>query len=177
MITSGNEERAYFEIVVVVDPATELAQRWAPIIRTLGQHKQVHLRVFLNPALHLTELPIKRFYQYSFPSTLEFDEVSGSEIQPAVSFKGIPEDVLLTFSADLQQSWLAFPKTSKHDLDNIRLEDLPSSARDEGISTVFELESIVVEGHAREMPSEQPPRGLQLELLSTVAGGVGKRVE
>lgn len=114
----------------------------------------------------LRELPIKRFYQYSFPPTPTFDAISGAESQPSVKFEGIPEDVLLTFATDLQQSWLAFPKTSVHDLDNIRLADLPSWSREEGVKAVLELESIIVEGHAREVPSSAPPRGLQVELLS-----------
>lgn len=162
----GHENGAIFEIVVVVDPATELAQRWAPIIQTLASLETVHLRLYFNPSLYLKELPIKRFYQFSFAPEPSFDSSTGAEVQPEVRFEGIPEDVLLTFAADLQQSWLAFPKTSVHDLDNIRLADLPSWSRREGVKATFELESIIVEGHAREMPSSQPPRGLQLELLA-----------
>lgn len=126
----------------------------------------MHLRVHFNPSLRLADLPVKRFYQYSFPLAPSFDSVSGAEVQPAVKFQGIPEDVLLTFATDLQQSWLAFPKTSVHDLDNIRLADLPRWSREEGVKAVLELESIIVEGHAREVPSGAAPRGLQVELLS-----------
>ncbi|GAA5951905.1 hypothetical protein JCM21900_004180 [Sporobolomyces salmonicolor] len=164
--TNGNLRSALYEIVVVVDPATELAQRWAPIIQTLASLDTVHLDVYLNPNFHLTELPIKRFYQYTFSPALEFDESTGKELQPSVRFDGIPEDVLLTFGIDAQQSWLAFPKTSVHDLDNIRLADLPEWSRKKGVEAVLELESIIVEGHARDMPSSKPPRGLQLELRS-----------
>ncbi|GAA5860419.1 hypothetical protein JCM1840_000253 [Sporobolomyces johnsonii] len=164
--TNGNLRGALYEIAVVVDPATELAQRWAPIIQTLASLETVHLDVYLNPNFHLTELPIKRFYQYTFRPALEFDESTGKELQPSVRFDGIPEDVLLTFGIDAQQSWLAFPKTSVHDLDNIRLADLPDWSRKKGVEAVLELESIIVEGHARDMPSSKPPRGLQLELRS-----------
>ncbi|GAA6062062.1 hypothetical protein JCM10212_003560 [Sporobolomyces blumeae] len=163
-IIGPNEKGALFEIAIVVDPATELAQRWAPIIETLVSLDSVHLRLYLNPTFGLTDLPIKRFYRYLFQPRLAFDETTGAERQPSIKFEGVPEDVLLTFGIDAQQSWLAFPHASVHDLDNIRLKDLPEWSRDEGVEAVLELESIIVEGHARDVPSSHPPRGLQLEL-------------
>ncbi|GAA5943995.1 Kre5p [Sporobolomyces koalae] len=166
LILNGNDVGALHEIAVVIDPATEIAQRWAPIIETLASLDTVHLRLYLNPSFALTELPIKRFYQYSLHRALSFDEESGQEIQPTIRFEDIPEDTLLTFAIDTQQSWLAFPRTSVHDLDNIRLGDLPETLRNAGIEAAFELESLVVEGHAREIPSSKAPRGLQLELSS-----------
>ncbi|GAA6015304.1 hypothetical protein JCM10207_008942 [Rhodosporidiobolus poonsookiae] len=161
-----NERNALFEVAVIVDPATELAQRWAPIIKTLSDLAFVHVRLYLNPAFHLDEIPIKRFYEYSFRPELEFDSVTGKEVAPSIRFDNVPEDVLFTFSADTQQSWLAFPKTSVHDLDNIRLADLPAARKAEGVEAVLELEALVIEGHARDMPTGKPPRGLQLELRS-----------
>lgn len=148
----------------MIDPATELAQRWAPIVDTLSQLNSTHVRLYLNPSLHVTEVPIKRFYQYTFQPTILFDETTGQEVQPTIHFDDIPEDVLLTFGVDTQQSWLAFPRHSVHDLDNIRLADLPAWSKTSGVEAVFELESLLVEGHARDMPSSRPPRGLQLEL-------------
>lgn len=153
-----------------MDPVSELAQKWAPMIETLSLLPSVHLRVYLIPAPYVSEIPMKRFFQYSFAPSLLFDKVSGAEIPPGVTFKGLPEDTLFTFAMDVQRSWLAFPKSSIHDLDNIRLGDLSQSSRAEGVKAIFELESIIVEGHARDMPSGQPPRGLQLELQSLVSG-------
>ncbi|BGP08072.1 killer toxin resistant protein [Rhodotorula toruloides] len=163
-IVGARETGALFEVAVVIDPATELAQRWAPIVETLSQLNSTHVRLYLNPSLHVTEVPIKRFYQYTFNSTLKFDDTTGQEVQPAIRFNDIPEDVLLTFGIDAQQSWLAFPKHSVHDVDNIRLADLPAWSKSSGVEAVLELESLLVEGHARDMPSSRPPRGLQLEL-------------
>jgi UDP-glucose:glycoprotein glucosyltransferase len=163
-IIGPNDEDALFEIAVVLDPASELAQRWAPILQTLSTLSSVHLRLYLNPIRQLAELPIKRFYQFTFQPSLVFD-AAGAEKSPAVLFEGMPEDVLLTFGMDLQRSWLAFAKSCIHDLDNIRLADLPAASRIAGVRAVFELESIIVEGHARVLPSGQPPRGLQLQLV------------
>jgi hypothetical protein len=87
------------------------------------------------------------------------------ELLPDVRFRGIPEKVLLTFGMDVQPSWLAFPQASIHDLDNIRLLDLPQSSRSNGVEAVFELRNIIVEGHARDLSTGgMPPRGLQLVL-------------
>lgn len=148
----------------MIDPASTLAQKWAPIIQTLASQKTVHLRLYLNPSRSLTELPIKRFYTFAFPPSLAFSPSTGAELSPGVSFTGIPEDTLLTFETDLPRAWLAFPKSSVHDLDNIRLADLPAAARAGGVQATFELEALIVEGHARDMPSGAPPRGLQLVL-------------
>ncbi|KAG0659060.1 hypothetical protein C6P46_005356 [Rhodotorula mucilaginosa] len=154
---------ALYEIAVVIDPATELAQRWAPIIRTLNELNSTIVSLYLNPSLHLTEVPIKRFYEFCFASKLTFSP-SGAELQPQVRFDAIPPDVLVTYATDLQRAWLAFPRTGIHDLDNIKLGDLPLDSRERGVEAVLELETLIVEGHARDMPSSRPPRGLQLEL-------------
>jgi UDP-glucose:glycoprotein glucosyltransferase len=164
VILSGKEDSAVFEIGVVIDPASELAQRWSHILRTLSQLESVHLRIHFNPNRFLPEVPIKRFYQYSFDHALEFDRATGLEVPASITFKDVPETILLTFATDLQRSWLAFPKQSVYDLDNIRLAQISDSARQNGINALLELESIILEGHSRDMPSQAPPRGLQLEL-------------
>ncbi|KWU41782.1 hypothetical protein RHOSPDRAFT_22376 [Rhodotorula sp. JG-1b] len=162
-IHSPQNPDALYEIAVVVDPATELAQRWAPIIRTLNELNSTIVSLYLNPSLHLTEVPIKRFYEFCFDAKLTFGS-SGAETQPQVRFDAIPPDVLVTYATDLQRAWLAFPRTGIHDLDNIKLADLPQNSRERGVEAVLELETLIVEGHARDMPSSRPPRGLQLEL-------------
>ena len=67
---------------------------------------------------------------------------------------------------DVPHAWLAFPSKSIYDLDNIRLSDLSTEDQNQGLQAIFTLESIIVEGHARDMPTGQPPRGLQLILAS-----------
>jgi UDP-glucose:glycoprotein glucosyltransferase len=64
---------------------------------------------------------------------------------------------------DVPSSWLVRPRESSYDLDNIQLGSLPA---DGAVTAVFELDYIVIEGHARESKVNTPPRGLQLELLN-----------
>lgn len=73
--------------------------------------------------------------------------------------------MLLNLELDTHPSWLAFSKETKHDLENIKLSDLPAEERATGIHATFELEKLLIEGHCRELPNGVPPRGLQLELL------------
>jgi UDP-glucose:glycoprotein glucosyltransferase len=64
---------------------------------------------------------------------------------------------------DVPQSWLVRPREAQHDLDNLQLGHLQA---DEKVEAVFELDYLVVEGHAREPVSNAPPRGVQLELIN-----------
>ena len=70
---------------------------------------------------------------------------------------------------DVPPSWLVRPRVAFYDLDNIQLSALPPSDFDRGIEAIFDLDYLVIEGHARDGLTNQPPRGLQLQ-LSTIDG-------
>lgn len=65
---------------------------------------------------------------------------------------------------DVPQAWLVRPREAKYDLDNIQLSALSQDDESRGLQAVFDLDFLVVEGHAREPKSNSPPRGLQLQL-------------
>jgi UDP-glucose:glycoprotein glucosyltransferase len=65
---------------------------------------------------------------------------------------------------DVPQSWLVRPRESIYDLDNIYLASLTGSDRATGVQAVFDLDFLVIEGHARDTTTGYPPRGLQLQL-------------
>jgi UDP-glucose:glycoprotein glucosyltransferase len=65
---------------------------------------------------------------------------------------------------DVMQTWLVRPREALYDLDNIQLGNLLPEDRIQGVEAVFVLDYLVVEGHARETPTNAPPRGLQLQL-------------
>lgn len=67
---------------------------------------------------------------------------------------------------DVPPSWLVRPREALHDLDNIQLSSLPASDRVRGIEAVFDLDFLVIEGHARDVLTNQPPRGLQVQLTT-----------
>lgn len=73
---------------------------------------------------------------------------------------------IYTLAMDVPQSWFARPRESLHDLDNILLASLSPQDRSQGVKAVFDLDYLVIEGHARDMFINGPPRGLQLQLAS-----------
>ena len=68
---------------------------------------------------------------------------------------------------DTPQSWLIRPKEALYDLDNIQLSKLSAKDRVSGLKAVFDLDYLVVEGHARESATSGPPRGLQMQLVTS----------
>ncbi|KAI9740820.1 MAG: hypothetical protein M1818_004425 [Claussenomyces sp. TS43310] len=157
-IKVGDEATAGIRIIAAVDPASEQAQRWIPILKVLSELDGVYLRLFLNPKDRLQELPVKRFYRYVLESKPSFNE-DGSLQRQGATFTGVPQEALLTVGLDVPASWLVAPKESVHDLDNVKLSNVKAD-----IDALYELEHILIEGHSRELPSGAAPRGAQLVL-------------
>lgn len=159
-IAVGDQEAASIQIVVALDPASETAQRWVPIMQVLSELSGIHVRIFLNPRDMLQELPVKRFYRHVLQSKPSFAD-DGSVEGLSARFGEMPEEALLTIGLDVPPSWLVMPKESIHDLDNIKLSNVK---RDNDIYALYELEHILIEGHSRDMNTGAPPRGVQLML-------------
>jgi UDP-glucose:glycoprotein glucosyltransferase len=160
--TVGDNQTAVVQIVVALDPASELAQRWVPILKVLSELGGVSLKVFMNPKNILDELPVKRFYRYILKSEPTFDD-DGALTGGAATFENIPAKALLTLGMDVPAVWLVSSKESIHDLDNIKLSTLSAGKR---VDATYQLESILIEGHSRDVTTDAPPRGIQL-VLST----------
>lgn len=159
-IIKGDINTAILQIVASIDPASEVAQRWIPILKVLSELNGVHLRLFLNPKDRLEELPVKRFYRYVLQSKPSFND-DGSSAELRATFNGVPADALLNLGMDVPPSWLVAPKDCVYDLDNIKL----SSLNDQGnIEAIYELEHILIEGHSRDVTNSVAPRGAELVL-------------
>ena len=65
------------------------------------------------------------------------------------------------------QSWMVEASNSPYDLDNICLKELDA----DGAYGEYELEHLIIEGHAYDVLSGQSPRGLQFN-LGTLANPV-----
>lgn len=158
----SNGDNPTIQVVAVVDPASEVVQQWVPILKTLSHLSGVSVKIFLNPKDRLAELPVKRFYRQVVSSEPTFDS-EGSLQEPTASFQRIPRDILFNLGMTVPPSWLVAPKECTYDLDNIKLS---SVADGDNIDAVYELEHILIEGHARDVTTGPPPRGVQL-LLGT----------
>ncbi|KAL8659141.1 MAG: hypothetical protein Q9226_000605 [Calogaya cf. arnoldii] len=162
MISAGEAATASIHLVASIDPTSEVAQRWIPMLKVLSELNGVYLRLFLNPREQMQELPIKRFYRHVLDATPSF--TSGGALQDLqATFEGVPKEALLNLALDVPPAWLVAPKESIHDLDNIKLSSLKNSTN---IDAIYELENILIEGHSRDVTTGPPPRGVQL-LLGT----------
>ena len=161
----GNRETATIFFVAAINPASEMGQKWAPILKVLSELEGVHLQVFVNPQTELSELPVKRFYRYVLESAPSFDE-SGKVKALSATFNGVPPETLLVAGMDVPPAWLVTSKVSVDDLDNLLLKDIKAKRNTEHVEAIYELENILIEGHSREFPSGSPPRGVQLVLAT-----------
>ena len=156
----GDPETATIQIYAAVDPTSEVAQRWIPIIKVLSELDGVHTCLFLNPKKKLQEIPIKRFYRNVLSSKPTF-ESDGSLRSLSAQFSGLPAEALLNIGMDLPPSWLIAPEQSIHDLDNIKLSAINNDA---DVEAIYKIENILIEGHSRDVNIGSPPRGVQLVL-------------
>ena len=88
-------------------------------------------------------------------------------------FRDLPVDPIYTLGLDEPSSWLVRPREARYDLDNIQLGVLSGEEQQRGIEVVYELDYLIVGGHAREAGTNSPPRGVQLQLTA----GNGKSID
>nr|5NV4_A Chain A, UDP-glucose-glycoprotein glucosyltransferase-like protein [Thermochaetoides thermophila DSM 1495] len=159
----GDASTATIFFVAVINPASEIGQRWVAVLKVLSELEGVHLRVFLNPTVMIEELPVKRFYRYVLSSSPSFDE-SGKVKALSARFTGVPRETLLVVGMDVPPAWLVTSKVAVDDLDNLRIKDIKAKRGTEHVEAIYELEHILIEGHSREIPCAHAPRGVQLVL-------------
>lgn len=163
VIEHGDIDRAIFQVVASIDPASELAQKMVPILKVLSEMDGVWLRVYLNPQRMVKELPVKRFYRHVLESAPRFDD-AGRITNPRARFENIPELPLLSLSMDVPPSWLVNPEECIYDLDNLKLESLKDRLKGADVEALYELRSILIEGHSQDVTAGGPPKGVQLVL-------------
>ncbi|UNI17283.1 killer toxin resistant protein [Purpureocillium takamizusanense] len=158
-IEVGDPRSADIHIVGLLDPVSEKAQRWVPILKVLSDLEGVYVKLILNPRDKIGELPVKRFFRFVMEPKPSFD-ASGNVAGLRATFSNLPSEALLTAAMDVPPAWLVAPKDSAYDLDNIMM----SSAQSD-VDATYELQHILIEGHSRDNDGS-PPRGAQL-VLST----------
>ncbi|KAF8905183.1 glycosyltransferase family 24 protein [Gymnopilus junonius] len=159
----GDNSTALYHVSVLLDPLSEIGQKWSSLLKWLSSIPDIFIEVHLNPGRY-TDIPLKRFYRYNLLPALAFDE-EGHEIPAQVVFEDIPVDPIYTLAMDVPTAWLVRPRESLYDLDNIQLGKLFHG--DTAVEAIFELDYIVIEGHAREVPHNTVPRGVQLQLVTS----------
>lgn len=160
----GDSDSAFLQIGFIIDPLSETAQKWVPLINTLASVDGVSVTMYLNPVNGLQELPLKRFYRYVFDKEPHFDPATGVQEIPTAYFDDLPTDPLYTLGVETTNAWHVTVREANMDLDNIVLKSL--SKEESGVSAVYELENILLEGHCLDSNSKSPPRGLEFEIAT-----------
>ncbi|KAJ4470665.1 glycosyltransferase family 24 protein [Lentinula edodes] len=158
----GDNSTALYQVAVIVDPLSETAQKWSSLLQWISHIPDTYLEIRLNPTQY-GEVPLKRFFKYNLRTSLSFDE-TGQEVSSQTVFENLPLEPIYTLAMDVPSSWLVRPREAMYDLDNIQLGSL--APEDSSVDTIFDLDYIVVEGHARDTTTQSPPRGVQIQLVS-----------
>ncbi|KAI8968326.1 UDP-glucose:glycoprotein glucosyltransferase-domain-containing protein [Mycotypha africana] len=164
----GDPKASFLEIGLIIDPLCETAQKWVPIINTLSKMEGVSVIMHLNPVNGLNELPLKRFYRYVFDAEPHFDPTTGVQEIPTAYFEELPTEALYTLGVETTNAWHVTVREANMDLDNIVLKSL--STDEHGVSALYELENILLEGHCLDINNKAPPRGLEFEITSPSNG-------
>uniref|UniRef100_A0A6A7FWQ9 UDP-glucose:glycoprotein glucosyltransferase 1-like isoform X2 n=2 Tax=Hirondellea gigas TaxID=1518452 RepID=A0A6A7FWQ9_9CRUS len=155
-----NPDAPYFDLVAVFDPVSQAAQKLGPVLQVLHQALNANVTVVLNAVEKHSEMPLKSFYRVVLEAAPKFHPETGAQLAgPYALFSWLPETPILTQNLHVPENWLVEVVKSKHDLDNIKLEQVETS-----VSSEFELENLLVEGHCFEQSTGNPPRGLQFTL-------------
>ncbi|KAJ0181268.1 hypothetical protein K1T71_003353 [Dendrolimus kikuchii] len=153
------DNEAAIEIVAVLDPASTAAQRLAPLLLVLRKVINCHIKLFVNPQDKNSDMPLKSFYRYVLEPELQFSAAGSLSGGALARFSRLPHAPLLSMELRTPANWLVECVKSVYDLDNIRLADVETVVHSE-----FELEYLLLEGHAWDTTLGTPPRGLQLVL-------------
>ncbi|RNF11209.1 UDP-glucose:glycoprotein glucosyltransferase [Trypanosoma conorhini] len=108
--------------------------------------------------------PMRNFYLFVSELEMRFDAVGGV-LPPAAVFHRLPSRHLLTLGIEEPESWTVFPLDAKYDLDNLILDQLPSSSQ--YAHATYGINSILLTGSAREAGRPVPASGLPLMIRST----------
>lgn len=167
------------QVSAVVDPASEAAQRVAPLLRAFRDHFKLPLRVVLAPNLLLDEndksVPITSYYRFVADPL-----ASPQSKPPKAKFSNLPTNHVLTVRMDTAEAWNIQQTKSQQDSDNLRCElqsgcsdaahagtedeSVPLRERGQLTSVEYGLKNLLVFGQCYDSVRKSPPNGLQLTL-------------
>ena len=179
-------DRGKVNVVAVVDPVSEAAQRISPLLRVMRDQLKLPLQVILNPATVLSndaKIPITSYYRFVADHTALTDPTL-----PKALFSNLPANHILTMQVDVPEPWNVQQTAAVQDTDNLRC-DVLSGCGDDAFKTQesevkalsayeqkhvtqveYGLKDLLVFGQCYEAQAS-PPNGLQLTLsraLSTL---------
>uniref|UniRef100_H2ZD88 UDP-glucose glycoprotein glucosyltransferase 2 n=1 Tax=Ciona savignyi TaxID=51511 RepID=H2ZD88_CIOSA len=162
-LNSNNPDQSSYDILAVLDPASAIAQQIIPVIEVLHKVLDANVKIYMNCRDKLSDMPVKRFYRFVLEPELTFKVDNTVSDGPLAKFSDMPSKSLLTLTMHPPEGWMVEAVRAVHDLDNIKLGEIKTKV----VAVEYELEHLVLEGHARDLTTGQPPRGLQFTLGAT----------
>ena len=101
------------------------------------------------------------FYRFVLDDEVKFN-TNGRVKKPLAFFQNMPRASILTMNIHSPESWMVEAVRSPYDLDNILLKDI----NDDIAFGEYELEHLVIEGHAYDILTGQSPRGNWIKISS-----------
>lgn len=154
-LLAEDQKRGVLDLTVIVDPLSRGAQKLAGVVNGLVRVVNADVRLIMNPKAKLSELPLKRFFRFSFSEEATFD-ADGATVTPSVQFTELPNKQLLTLNMIPPDSWMVQPVFARYDLDNLKMETV----------SVFSASAVVPDqggqGRDRLRAGPHPPGGALL---------------
>lgn len=185
-------------ILAVVDPVTESAQRLSPLLQVLRDELKLPVTVILAPSTDInadSKIPISSYYRFVADSNVY--QGANESHRPMAHFSNLPLDHILTVRMDVPEPWDIQQTQAIQDTDNLRCS-ISSGCSDEAASdsaplgqemwkqrhltkVEYGLEHLLFAGQCYES-NGSPPNGLQLTLSTSGRGkahngGAPKSVE
>lgn len=159
----GDSNTSKFRFVAAIQPISVTGQKVLGVLDKFKRISGVSIDVYAIGAKQEggdEKLPLMRFYTFVMDTEPTF--TADGKVAPSLAlFSKLPTSALLTLGMDVPGAWLVRPKKSVYDLDNIKLSSIPSGRN---VEAEFGLEHLLIQGHALDKNTQQPPRGLQFVL-------------
>lgn len=167
------------QVVAIVDPVSEAAQRISPLLRVIRDQLKLPLQVILKPATVLSndaKIPITSYYRFVADPTALADPTSAKAL-----FSNLPSIHILTMQVDVPEPWNVQQTAAVQDTDNLRCDvqsgcsddvqkmhattgsPLPVYEQRHLTKVEYGLKDLLVFGQCYE-DKASPPNGLQLTL-------------
>lgn len=141
--STKNTPNNKLDVNLVINPVSEIAQKFSALIPLLESFDFVNLNVYLKPdtLTRIEEVPVKKFYKAKYLTEVDFSNGSSSQI----SIEDLPKNTIYSLGVDVPQRWLVIPEDANADLDNVYFS---SSSGNENVSATYQLKNLLVEGYA-----------------------------
>jgi hypothetical protein len=179
-----NVDSVGFFVTAIIDPASEDAQRYAPLLLMMRDRLGATVRVHLNPGRGHADLPVKSFFRYVLPPEIGLPDdlsptatpVSSEQLwHPRAIFAWLPPSLVLTLKLYVPEPWNVQASKAVHDTDNLKFPPMLTDV----IPVEFSVKDLLAAGQCIDMTKSSMsfPNGLQLQLLAKdVNGKVSNRV-